>query len=666
MFRLLQRSRISLATCAIAVFGLGVATLVSGLSAGAGAGAVAGPDALGVYVGYQAPSAVTSFGRTLGQQPAFAMDFLDGDSWSDLVNTAPSYMAAWKNSGDTMVWGLPMLPNAGSGASLSQGATGAYNSYFLKIAQDMVAGGQGSSIVRPGWEFNGGWFSWAANGQASAFIAYWQQIVTTMRSVPGQNFTFEWNPTAGDQGIGNLANYYPGNNYVDYIGLDLYDQSWGSYPGIASEWNTYLTEPYGLNWLASFAAAQGKQITLPEWGLGEGPGNDGGAVNDPGTNVSGGDDATFINDMAQWINNHNVYNATFWDYGSSLLSTRSNPLSLVAFVADFGGAGVSLPGTTTTTTSTPSTTSTTSTTIPSTTTTSTTDGTSTSTPEPPPPSTTTTTTTPPSGTGTGPGSWTGTGSWARGDDGWRANWSTWWSPSGGAAFPRTSETVSSVSMQSTPQPLDSSQGAQFEAVITTTHAWRLHRIGAVWWNITGQSGATVPCHWSNSVTSSTTVLTSCTVAPGALRADGGPYTVLVRYRGGHGVTSSSATLTQTVAAAGAPVQALTQPQTAAAANSRVSLQATAAVPPDQGAVVVATVSGDAGTTGTPTGTVTFAVTNSKGNPAECDGGDTVALSSGTASCTLPPWATSNGQNSVTVTYSGDSTFDGLTSDALSF
>ncbi len=306
------------------------AALVGGLTAGEGAGAVGGPSSLGVYVGYQAPSLVSTLGRTLGDQPTFAMDFLDGDSWSALVNSAPSYMAAWKNSGDTMIWGIPMLPNASSsggasGPSLGQGAAGAYNSYFLTLAQDMVAGGQANSIIRPGWEFNGGWYSWAANGQAAAFIGYWQQIVTTMRSVPGQNFTFEWNPTAGDQGIGNLANYYPGNAYVDYIGLDLYDQAWGNYPGISSQWNTYLTEPYGLNWLASFAATQGKQITLPEWGLGEGPGNDGGPVSNPGNNVSGGDDPTFINDMAQWISTHNVYDATFWDYGSSLSEHAFQP-----------------------------------------------------------------------------------------------------------------------------------------------------------------------------------------------------------------------------------------------------------------------------------------------------------------------------------------------------
>ena len=41
--------------------------------------------------------------------------------------------------------------------------------------------------------------------------------VTTMRSVPGSHFTFEWNPTRGDLGVGNLSQYYPGNRYVDEL-----------------------------------------------------------------------------------------------------------------------------------------------------------------------------------------------------------------------------------------------------------------------------------------------------------------------------------------------------------------------------------------------------------------------------------------------------------------
>ena len=185
---------------------------------------------------------------------------------------APQHVSPDANAADT----------SGSAYGLQQGASGAYDSYFLELAQEMVAGGQGDSIVRPGWEFNGSWFPWAANGQAAAFVGYWQQIVQTMRSVPGGNFKFEWNPTAGDQGAGNLAAFYPGSAYVDYIGLDVYDQTWATYAGISSEWNTYLTETYGLNWLAWFAASEGKPITLPEWGLDPDPSsNDGGTIRRP-------------------------------------------------------------------------------------------------------------------------------------------------------------------------------------------------------------------------------------------------------------------------------------------------------------------------------------------------------------------------------------------------
>jgi hypothetical protein len=280
------------------------------------------------------------------------MAFLDATSFLKMEN--PSwFMSQFQGSGYSMIWGVPILPSSG-GYSLATGATGAYNHYFVTLAQGLVAGGQGSSIIRLAWEFNGSWMPWAAGGQAGNFIAYWRQIVTAMRSVPGANFKFEWNPTDGDQGVGNLANYYPGNNYVDLIGLDVYDISWGSYPGVAAEFSTIETEPYGLDWLASFAAQQGKPMTLPEWGLGWGDSDNGAPVSDPGSETSGGDDPTFINDMAAWIASHEVYEATLWDVSSSLVSPSSNPNALAAVAHDFGaGASFSVTPVATTTTTTP-------------------------------------------------------------------------------------------------------------------------------------------------------------------------------------------------------------------------------------------------------------------------------------------------------------------------
>ena len=351
MKRLVPRSR-TMRTWLVA--GLLVAAIVAGIglpAAEGGPGPAAGNGVIGVYAGSEAPSVVSSFGQGIGEQPAYAMDFLDGDSWSALLNTAPTDLAAWVGSGYSMIWGVPILPK-GTQYSLADGAAGDYDSYFLTLAQDMVAGGQGASIVRLGWEFNGGWFPWAANGQAAAFIGYWQQIVDTMRSVPGQDFKFEWNPTAGDLGVGDLADYYPGSAYVDSVGLDVYDQNWASYPGAAAQFSNLETEPFGLDWLASFAASNGKPITLPEWGLGSGPPNDGAALSDPGNEVGGGDDPTFINDMAQWIEANHVSEATFWDFGSSAISPTLNPNSYSAFVSDFGSVP-NPPSTTTTATTTP-------------------------------------------------------------------------------------------------------------------------------------------------------------------------------------------------------------------------------------------------------------------------------------------------------------------------
>jgi hypothetical protein len=275
----------------------------------------------------------------MGRQPSYAMDYLDGSSWSTMESSAANEASVWSGSGYSMTFSVPMLPN--SGASLAAGATGSYDSYFQSIAQGLVAHNEAGSIVRIGWEFNGNWFSWAANSSdSSQFVSFWQHIVDSMRSVSGADFKFEWCPTLGDQGVGNLADYYPGNSYVDYVAADVYDEAWGSYPGAAQEWSTLETESYGLNWLTSFAAGQGKLVAVGEWGLGSVPGRAGQAYSAGNQKVSGGDDPTFIDDMANWIAANNVYEATYFDSGSSALSPSSNPNSYHALIADFGPGGV--------------------------------------------------------------------------------------------------------------------------------------------------------------------------------------------------------------------------------------------------------------------------------------------------------------------------------------
>lgn len=290
---------------------------------------------IGVYGGAGQVNRVLAVEHQLGVKSMYAMDFLDGSSWSTISN--PGWLLkVWGHTGLKMIWGVDMLP--GSGASLATGATGAYNRWYQLLAQRLVAGGQGSSLIRLGWEFNGGWFPWRANHHAAAFVQYWRQIVNTMQSVPGAHFRFEWNPTRGDLGVGPLSQYYPGNQYVSVIGLDVYDIEWGHYPGAVAEWNHMLTQPYGLDWLASFGAAHGKPISFPEWGLGWGNGGNGPA--------GGGDNAYFIQHMARFISTHNVANAVAWDWGSRPMLSSYYPLAEKALFNSFSTHGV----TTTTTT----------------------------------------------------------------------------------------------------------------------------------------------------------------------------------------------------------------------------------------------------------------------------------------------------------------------------
>jgi Glycosyl hydrolase family 26 len=167
-----------------------------------------------------------------------------------------------KGKGYSMIWSVNMLPgtyspnadaaqSGGSCFGLTQGARGDFDHYFRTVAANIVRAGFPVSVIRFGWEFNGNWFPWAAQGCASAYVKYFDNIVTTMRAVPGTHFTFEWNPTRGDLGVGNLAQYYPGNNDVDDIGLDVYDLEQQRYPGAKAEFKYMTTQRYGLNWWRS-------------------------------------------------------------------------------------------------------------------------------------------------------------------------------------------------------------------------------------------------------------------------------------------------------------------------------------------------------------------------------------------------------------------------------
>jgi hypothetical protein len=277
---------------------------VVALACAPGAAHAADPGAtLGVYAGPGDTAGISSFNATLGRNVSRGHDFLDKTSWSSIADVR--WMAQrWVAGGysNRLVVSVPMLPDTVGDNGLASGASGDYNGNFRTLAQNLVQYGLGSAVLRLGHEFNGTWYKWGIgvpNGGA-LYAEYWREIVKTMRAVPGAHFKFDWAPNSDSSYVGGrqlqAADAWPGTDYVDYVGLDVYDESWAD--GAADpavRWHEYMTGLNGLAWHAAFAASKGKQMTFPEWALADR--NDG---------HGGGDSPYFIQKMHDWIATHNV------------------------------------------------------------------------------------------------------------------------------------------------------------------------------------------------------------------------------------------------------------------------------------------------------------------------------------------------------------------------
>jgi len=294
----------------------------------------AGGVPLGVYVGSGQPNNVAHFARRTGANPSLASDYLPRtDGWTGMVGVKPlqRILAPWQTSRYRLVLGVPMLPTKDGRVvgTMTAGASGRYDAEFATLARTLVHYGEGDAILRVGWEFNGTWYPWSVTDrtQAAHYAAFFRTIVTTMRIVPGTAFRFVWNATSGPEPQA-ASDAYPGDAYVDYVGLDLYDQVWGIPLVPALAWPRYVTEVDGLQWLSSFAAAHHKPAAIPEWGV---------TIRSDGHGL--GDDPLYVAKMAQWTTTHDVAFTSYFDVdapdGHHDIVDRAFPRSLAAFTRSF-------------------------------------------------------------------------------------------------------------------------------------------------------------------------------------------------------------------------------------------------------------------------------------------------------------------------------------------
>jgi hypothetical protein len=196
---------------------------------------------------------------------------------------------------------IPMLSNGRD--TFEQCAAGTYDVHFRALGKTLKKYGREDSYIRLGWEGNGDWYPWSANGNTAGWKACFRREVQALRSVaPGAQV--DWN--MNKEGNTNAVDLYPGDDVVDVIGVDYYSM----YPALNSQaaWNRmYLKTgsnktPIGIGaWLA-FAKGHGKKLSVPEWGVNNGGGG------------GGGDDDAYVEQMYNFFETnarHIEYEAYF-------------------------------------------------------------------------------------------------------------------------------------------------------------------------------------------------------------------------------------------------------------------------------------------------------------------------------------------------------------------
>jgi glycosyl hydrolase family 26 len=252
--------------------------------------------------------------------------YLPGDLWSN-IEGRPAFLepwAEWRREKDDrlFVLNVPMLernegdvPDPRVRTLLSAGAQGRYDHHFRTLAERLVRLGLPDTVIVLGWEMNGATYTHRCEPNPRAWRTYWRGIVTTMRKVPGQKFRFDFAPARGRDTIG-WEECYPGDDVVDIIGLDSYDQPAGQ------DFDESVSQPYGLRHHAEFADEHDKPISFPEWGL-----------------FRNGDNPGYMRRMLEWIAEHRPVYHTISDYcPHGVWRCARNPESSAVFHATITGS----------------------------------------------------------------------------------------------------------------------------------------------------------------------------------------------------------------------------------------------------------------------------------------------------------------------------------------
>ena len=189
--------------------------------------------------------------------------------WIDSTDSThdPNFNFAWMNecrshgSIPMVSWAPSSILIPGTYNGYSDILSGKFDAYLDQWGKDSAAWGH-PYFVRLEWEFNGQWAPntqtpWANGGTPALFVAQWQYIVNRVRAAGGTQISWIWCPAQCMEPESQLQTVYPGDQYVDWVGTDVYST--------LDHAQTYLNEIRQI--------APDKPVMLPEIGYSPADGN---------------------------------------------------------------------------------------------------------------------------------------------------------------------------------------------------------------------------------------------------------------------------------------------------------------------------------------------------------------------------------------------------------
>jgi hypothetical protein len=196
---------------------------------------------------------VTAFAKEAGRAPDIREYY---SSWGDDFDA----------EGNAFLWQhgqLPMMALVPSDMSLADIAKGKDDAYIRRLA-GQIAAYDGPLALSFAGEMNGPWNSWGPKHTKPAdFVASWKHVRDIFTAQGVTNVIWVWTPHVVDSGTtAKLRPYYPGNDYVDWVGLIGY---YGPIDGVA--FSSLFTPT--LHQISGFS---GKPVLIAETGVAQSEG----------------------------------------------------------------------------------------------------------------------------------------------------------------------------------------------------------------------------------------------------------------------------------------------------------------------------------------------------------------------------------------------------------